>query len=217
MTPRVKATPSLAIIDALDRLAGQVRKNHPEVPDNIVFVLASGRSGRGNVHGHFAPQSWKDDHHEILISAESLARGPEATLGTLIHELAHATAQETGVRDTSNNGRYHNKRFKKIAEDLGITLEEAPTIGWSVTTLPAETAAKYRAGLDNLEKSLTTYRVGLVADAATPTKPRNKTKAPMYCGCDDPVTVSIQWFERQGINLFCSECEQGFTLGNEEN
>jgi hypothetical protein len=211
MTPRTKATPSLAIIDALDRLAGQVRKNHPQVPDNIVFVLASGKSGRGAVHGHFAPGSWKDDHHEILISAESLARGPEATLGTLIHELAHAVANAQGIRDTSNNHRYHNKRFKKIAEEMGIELAEAPTIGWSVTTLPAETAAQYQLGLAALEKSLTTYRVGYAAEVAV-AKPRKKSKAPMVCGCDDPVTVSIQWFERNMEGLFCSTCEEGFVL-----
>lgn len=212
MTARTKATPSLAIIDALDRLAGQVRKNHPEVPDNIVFILASGKTGRGAKHGHFAPGSWTENHHEILISAESLARGPEATLGTLIHELAHAVAASTGVRDTSNNNRYHNKKFKEIAEGLGITLEQGDTIGWSITTLPEETAAKYRAGLDALGKSLVTYRRGLSEGAPAPKKPRNKTKAPMVCGCEDEVSVSIQWFERQGEGLFCSLCEQGFVL-----
>jgi len=213
MTARTKATPSLAIIDALDRLAAQIRKNHPEVPENIVFVLASGRSGRGAKHGHFAPGAWTEDHHEILISAESLARGAEATLGTLIHELGHAVAAATGVRDTSNNGRYHNKRFKTIAEALGITLEQHDTIGWSLTTLPPETAAKYATGLALLEKSITTYRRGGGAEAGpAPKKPRNKTKAPMVCGCEDEVTVSIQWFERQGEGLFCSLCEQGYVL-----
>lgn len=213
MTARTKATPSLAIIDALDRLAGQVRKNHPEVPDNIVFVLASGKTGRGAKHGHFAPGAWKDNFHEILISAESLARGAEATLGTLIHELAHATAAATGVRDTSNNGRYHNKRFKTIAEGLGIELEQHDTIGWSLTTLPDETAAQYAAGLEALRKALVTHRMGLMAEGkAGPAKPRNKTKLPMVCGCDDPVTVSIQWFERQGHALLCEECGLGYAL-----
>lgn len=218
MTPRVKQTPSIAIIEALDVLAGQIRKAHEGVPDNIVFVLASGKSGRGNVHGHFAPSSWKDGHHEILISAESLARGPEATLGTLIHELAHAKANLADIRDTSNKGRYHNKKFKAIAEEMGIELELAPTIGWSVTTLPEETAAKYALGLARLEKSLVTYRVGFSEAAIIEPKPRNKTKAHMVCQCvddedqPDPVTVSIQWFERQGPSLLCVACDTFYTL-----
>lgn len=213
MTPRVNATPSLAIIDALDSLTKQVQKVNADIPDNIVIVLASGKSGRANVHGHFAPGSWQNGHHEILISAESLARGPEATLGTLIHELAHAKANKLEIRDTSNNNRYHNKRFKKIAEEMGITLELAGTIGWSKTTLPSETAVLYSAGLIKLEKSLTTYRMGRAADVATaPAKPRKTTKAPMQCECFEPVTVSIQWFERMGSNLSCFECGSGFEL-----
>lgn len=214
MTPRVKATPSLAIIDALDVLAGQVRKLNPDVPDNIVIVLASGKTGRGAKHGHFAPDSWNDNHHEILISSESLARGAEATLGTLIHELAHASANATGTQDTSNKGRYHNKKFKKIAEAMGIELAEAPTIGWSVTTLPDGTAARYQSGLDKLTKSLTTYRRGLNTADATTTEPkaRNKTKALMECECHDPVSVSIQWFERMGDALECRDCAAPFEL-----
>lgn len=221
MTARTKATPSIAIIDALDVLAGQIRKAHPDVPDNIVFVLASGKSGRGNVHGHFAPSSWKDGHHEILISAESLARGAEATLGTLIHELAHARANLAEIRDTSNNGRYHNKKFKKLAEEMGIELDLAPTIGWSVTTLPQATADKYATGLARLAKSLVTYRVGFTEAPVDP-KPRNKTKAMMVCHCiddedqPDPVSVSIQWFERKGVDLLCTACDTYYELVPEE-
>lgn len=213
MTPRTKQTPSIAILDALDILTGQVRKSFPEIPDNIVIVLASGKSGRSNVHGHFAPGSWKDDHHEILISAESLARGPEATLGTLIHELAHARANALDIRDTSNNNRYHNKRFKKLGEEMGLELELGGTIGWSMTTLPQATADKYRAGLDKLAKSLVTYRVGfLPADATVAPKTRNKTKGMIACECNDPVSVSLQWFERMGEALLCENCGTVYAL-----
>jgi len=216
MTARVNSTPSLAIIDALDSLTSQVRKANPEVPDNIVIVLASGKTGKGgNKHGHFAPDSWKDGHHEILISSESLSRGPEATLGTLIHELAHASANAQGIRDTSNNNRYHNKKFKMIAENMGIELEVAPTIGWSVTTLPDTTAIQYKTGLDKLRKTLTTYRVGFSEEAVAP-KVRKKSKTQMQCDCMDPVTVSIQWFERMGANLECTACAGVFTLTDAE-
>lgn len=213
MTARKNATPSLAIIDALDRLTNDIRKNNKEVPDNIVIVLASGNSGRSSVHGHFAPNSWKDEHHEILLGAESLARGAEATLGTLIHELGHAVAQATGVRDTSNHGRYHNTRFKKIGEAMGITLEQAGTIGWSQTTLAPGTAEQYAGGLKQLNESLTTHRVGYQQAAETTvTTPPNKTKAKIDCECNDPVTVSIQWFERRLDGLTCEVCMTEFEM-----
>lgn len=214
MTARKAATPSLAIIDALDSLAAEVRRNHPDVPDNIVIVLASGKSRSGAIHGHFAPESWKDGH-EILLSGESLERGAAPTFGTLIHELAHATAHVTGVRDTSNNGRYHNKRFKDIAEKMGITLEQAPTIGWSVTSVPDATVQKYAKGLQKLEKALVTYRKGFSGGVAVPVPPRvkpNKTKMKIWCECpDNAVTVSIRWYTENQWTVFCENCETHFT------
>lgn len=213
MTARKSATPSLAIIDALDSLAAEVRRNHPDVPDNIVIVLASGRSRSGAIHGHFAPESWKDGH-EILLSGESLERGAIPTFGTLIHELAHARAHATGVRDTSNNGRYHNKRFKTIAEDMGISLEQAGTIGWSVTSVPEATSTKYRKGLEKLEKALVTHRKGFSGGtpvAPTPKTKPNKTKLKIYCDCEDnAVTVSIRWFAENQDTLYCENCDTHF-------
>lgn len=215
MVARVNETPSIKIIDALDRIVAQVRKTYPDVPENIVLALASGKSGRGLAHGHFAPESWKDGAHEILLGGESLARGAEATLGTLLHELAHSIAHNTGVKDTSNNGRYHNKRFKEIAESLGIQLEQAPTIGWSVTSVPDATIERYRPQVDALAKALVTYRNGFGAPKIT--KPRKATKMSIECGCEDPVTVSIQWFARFEDNLRCNECGGGFTEAKEDN
>lgn len=207
MTQRKAATPSLAIIDALDSLAAEVRRNHPEVPDNIVIALASGKSRGGAIHGHFAPESWKDGH-EILMSGESLERGAVATFGTLVHELAHARAHVTGVRDTSNNGRYHNTRFKKIGEEMGISLEQGGTIGWSVTTVPDSTVQKYQRGIEKLERALVTYRKGFSAAAAPkPKTPPKKTKLKVSCDCEDnEVTVSILWFLKNEGNLVCEEC-----------
>jgi hypothetical protein len=215
-TPRAHQTPSLAIIDALDSLAAQVRKNHPEVPTNIVFALASGNSRGGAVHGHFAPKSWKDGAHEILLGGESLARGAEATFGTLIHELAHAAAHAQGIKDTSNAGRYHNKRFKEIAEGMGITLEQVPTIGWSKTTLSPETAATYKVGLDKLAKALVTYRVGYTEPTTTTKTPRKTTKFAVECpDCAEPVTISKLWFEAHPI--VCGEHAVEFeVVTNEE-
>lgn len=215
MTARKAATPSLAILDALDSLAAEVRRNHDDVPDNIVFALASGKSRRGAIHGHFAPESWKNGH-EILFGGESLQRGAVPTFGTLIHELAHATAHEAGVQDTSNQGRYHNKKFKEIAERMGISLEQAPTIGWSVTSVPEATAHKYRKGLEKLEKALVTYRVGFVA--AKPPVPKTtpkKTKLKITCGCEDnEVTVSILWFLRNEDKVVCVFCGDQYREAN---
>jgi hypothetical protein len=213
MVARINTTPSLPIIDAVDSLVGQVRKNFPDVPTNIVIALASGRKKRSAVHGHFAPESWvgveDSPAHEILIGAESLSRGAEEVAATVLHELAHARAHATGVKDTSNNGRYHNKRFKAIGEEMGLALEDAPTHGWTVTKLADGTAETYKVGIEKLAKALTTYRISRV-DSSAPTV-RNKTKGQIDCGCEDPVTVSLQWFERAGT-ITHETCGEDFKL-----
>lgn len=210
----VAQTPTLPILTAVNGVLGAIRRNHPEVPNVSVVVGAQGATRRGMVHGHFFPNKWanpdfadaetdNDTIHEVMLSGESLQRGAVATLGTLLHESAHAIANVRGVRDTSNNNRYHNKRFKAIGEELGLTLEDAPTLGWSLTTVPEETQEKYKAEIDALAKVLTTYRRPPEREIK---KPRKSTKFSIVCDCDDPVTVSKQWFERNEGALKCDNC-----------
>ena len=78
-----------------------------------------------------------------MISGEGLRRTPRDVLGTLLHEAAHALADARGIKDTSRQGRYHNTKFKMLAEELGLTVDHDPTIGWSVTTI----TRRHRSGL----------------------------------------------------------------------
>ena len=38
------------------------------------------------------------------------------------------------IKDTSNNGVYHNKRFKAMAEAHGLEVEHHPKYGWTITS-----------------------------------------------------------------------------------
>ena len=71
-----------------------------------------------------------------MISGEGLGRTPRDVLGTLLHEAAHALAAVCGIKDTSRQGRYHNTKYKMLAEELGLTVAFEPTIGWSITSVP---------------------------------------------------------------------------------
>lgn len=207
-------SPTVAITSALNELLKAIRVNHPELPQIALVVGASGVSKRRAIHGHFAPKSWHGDaEHEILLSGESLARGAVATLGTLLHESAHAIANARAVQDTSNHGRYHNKKFKAIGEEVGIDLESAATLGWSLTTVPESTQNKYRDGLKALEEALTSYRVNRVESKEK--KPSRKTKVSIDCGCFKPVTVSLKWFEDAVARLTCNDCLEEFHIVDE--
>jgi len=80
---------------------------------------------------------------EVFISDDGLCGSPADVLATLLHEAAHAIADRRGIKTTSRQGRYHNARFKVLAEEVGVEVRRDPTIGWSPTTLASPTAAVY--------------------------------------------------------------------------
>lgn len=204
------ATPTTAILNAVQSIVEHAQKLNPEIPDVVIVLGASGRTRKGAKHGHFAPDSWDTSKGapsgEVLLAGESLARGAVATLGTILHELAHATAHVQGIRDTSNNGRYHNGKFRDLAEGFGITVEVPetdPTIGWSKTSVPEATQAKYAKQLKKLEESLTTYRVSA---PEAPAKPKKSTIVKIDCECDHPININRKWWDDNAGSLSCKDC-----------
>ena len=211
-------TPTLPVLTALNEVAIEVAKEHG-IEGRISIVLGgSGATRSGQKHGHFAPKSWEDeagnDIHEIFLAGESLKRGAAATLGTLIHELAHTYCHENGIKDTSDGGRWHNKKFKTVAEDFGLEIEKADRIGF--TTVPESTQDKYEKHLEALTKAIQAWRRDpRLVDAAEPDKKKAK-KYFMQCPeCDDPVPIGKGWFERNEFNLRCSEHRSGYELFTE--
>ena len=57
---------------------------------------------------------------------------------------------ERGNNDTSRQGRYHNRRFHRVAEELGLQVQRDSAFGWTQTELRASTAAAYSGVLKEL-------------------------------------------------------------------
>lgn len=198
-------TPTLGIVAALNDGLKAIRARHLELPPMTLVVGATGKRGRSQVHGHFSAERWDADkgRHELFLSGESLKRGAEATFGTLLHESAHALAYSRGIQDTSRQGRYHNKRFQKIANEVGISVEHDDRLGWSLTSLPDTTAKAYKAEIAALTKALKGYRI------SEPDKPKApKTTVKIECDCGRTVTVPISFFDSG--KLLCGECDTEF-------
>ena len=146
--------------------------------------------------------SGSDRYYELNLSAEYLSRPIENVLATLVHEMVHIYCMETGIKDTSNNGRYHNKRFKAEAEMRGLKIAYAPTIGWSVT----EPTEVFIRNVKNwgLYDACENYRLGaLQTDSADGTdKPRKKTSTrKYYCPvCGNSVRAT------KDVNILCMDC-----------
>lgn len=204
-------TKTLAMLRAVNDAIESVRAEHSGIPEVVVVLGSSGRKKKSQTHGHFAARAWAEREtgertHEIFLSGESLRRGGKETMGTIIHELAHAYCNENKIEDTSNRGRYHNVKFKDVAESFGLVIEKAPTIGHSVTIVPEHTAAAYGKEIDVLDAALTLYRDHVEVEAAPKAK-----KYTMQCPeCKDPVPTGKKWFERNSGKLICDEHGEQF-------
>src|SRR5690348_11098347 len=133
-----KSQAASRILKVLEDTWLEIRRWHPDIPPAVI-IIASGTDGKQARLGHHAPGRWNvagEQYAEVMISGEGLRRTPNEVLGTLLHEAAHALAHERGIKDTSRQGRYHNKHFKNCAERLGLAVEHDQANGWSATTCP---------------------------------------------------------------------------------
>jgi hypothetical protein len=53
--------------------------------------------------------------------------------------MVHLWNLQNGVQDTSRGGTYHNKKFKEVAQQHGLIIEQHPKYGWTLTKLNEET------------------------------------------------------------------------------
>ena len=141
-----------------DNLNKQYYNN--ELPEVVITIQSS---PKGRAYGWFAKDRWgveNDENNmfdEINISAEYLSRPLENICGTLQHEMVHLYCSKNDIKDTSNNHVYHNKRFKAEAEQRGLSIEKAKTIGYSVTT-PTEEFVEYIKSLNVDENNFKFFR-----------------------------------------------------------
>lgn len=197
-----------ALVTALDQTWRAIRSHHPEVPE-VVLTLASGTEAGRPRHGHYAPGCWQrgpDQLPELFISGEGLKRGPRGVLSTVLHEATHGLADTRGIHDTSRQSRWHNTRFRALAEELGLTVDKADGTGWSNTTVPETTARVYASELQALQAAITAYRHTHTRPATG--RPSNNNAQPATCGCGRRIRASTTVLDQGPI--LCGLCMQHF-------
>ncbi|MEU3461825.1 hypothetical protein ABZ721_18005 [Streptomyces sp. NPDC006733] len=171
-----------------------IQRHHPELPD-----LA-------------APES--------LIGESSSACGIELSFERLLHEAVHGVAAARGVRDTSRAGRYHNRRFLAIADELGLDHAEEPhpSSGFSLVGLRPDTKKRYRATIDRLHRALKAHTVATTADtarsfrgpAARHGSSGGGVRVKAVCDCGRNVRVVPSVLAQAPI--MCGACGQAFRI-----
>jgi hypothetical protein len=125
LTVKRQDTWGSGLIAALEDAWEAIRSEHPDLP-TAVLITGAGSLGTGRRLrlGHFAAGRRQTDQPgtiaEIFVGGEGLARGATPVLATLLHEAAHALADKRQLKDTSRQGRYHNRRFKDLDDDVDV-------------------------------------------------------------------------------------------------
>jgi len=210
-TPSPDGPAISAVVRVLEDIWAAIRARHGEVPA-VVIIIASGTDRKQPVWGHHAPGRWHTgtgQRAEIMISGEGLGRTPQDVLGTLLHEAAHALAAARGIKDTSRQGRYHNTKYKMLAEELGITVTFDPAIGWSITLVPDSTAETYADHLVILQAAMTLWRTN---EELSPTQRRNSNLIAAICPCGRSIRAAASTLAEAPI--ICTACGEPFTPKN---
>jgi hypothetical protein len=101
----------------------------------LITILSRGRKACLGWH-------WKNKwdyqgslHTEIMVAAETLRRPIQDILETLLHEMVHLWNSQHDVKDC-NSSQYHNKHFKKVAENtFFLEVDRMPQRGFALTRL----------------------------------------------------------------------------------
>jgi hypothetical protein len=191
------------IVAALEVALADIRERHPDVPHVVVTLAGSRRKW-----GHYAHDRWDAEGNpvpELFVAGEGLHRGAEAVFGTLLHESAHGIAAVRQIQDTSRGGRYHNKRFAVLAEELGLDVRKHPSRGWAATLVPPATVDVYAQTIGRLDAAIKAWRQG-----DPQARPPSRNLALAFCKCERRIRVAPATFQQGPI--ICGLCEQPFMV-----
>jgi hypothetical protein len=137
-------------------------------------------------------------YYEINISAEYLNRDSTEIMETLLHEMAHLYASANNIKDTSRAGKYHNRKYKEIAEVHGLNVSEDEKYGWTITNLTDEAKALIKDIKPN-NQAFKVYRQGEVKKDKA--KAKSSTRKYICPSCDISVRAT------KDVNIACMDCK----------
>lgn len=151
----------------------------------------------------------KETIHELNITANSLKRPFNEIWVTLVHELIHIYAYDTGdvTMATSRQGRYHGKKFKELCDKFYLITEKNEAIGYitphqKLTKEQQELLKDFKASCKINLKDLFKYERQMSFKETKP-KPSNNSKyVCAECG--------IEFTAKKGLLLICGECGEAF-------
>lgn len=189
----------IQVVEVLEKAFDHFNKLYAEEKLNTPMIVILSR-GRKACYGWHWANKWSDGENsitEIMIAAETLNRSWADNLETLLHEMAHLWNSQNDIKDC-NAQQYHNKNFKKTAEDLfHLTVERMHQKGYALTSLSDRSRADVEAFIQ--EHSLVDTKLKRI----TPPKAVAKKQFNINVSQED-----YEWFRalKEQLNMSSKEC-----------
>lgn len=85
----------------------------------------------------------EDSTFEMNIAAEVLDKELEEIIDTLLHEMIHLYCRMHNIKETSRGGKYHNGKFKELAEKCNLVCVKYGQYGWNTVGKGNEKLIEY--------------------------------------------------------------------------
>jgi hypothetical protein len=253
--PTPAATGS-SLIAALEHAWATIRQQRPGLPE-VVFITGTGlrHATAASVDarwGHFGAERWvqgrpqpatppateagqgaglhlgPDRKPELFVAGECFAEGAAHTLVTILHEATHALAHVRRVKDTSRQGKYHNRRFLELAAELDLQwppdAKAHPVAGFSevrlsevAQTFYADTIAELDAAIGLHLDTFRRLRLAGGGQASPGTTPEGDgagegeggkrfNRAKLVCGCYPERSIRVSPKQAARGPIRCGVC-----------
>lgn len=156
-----------------------------KLPEPVITIQKT----KGSTLGHFTlDKTWKDkndeeseekSYYEINIDPRWFnSRTSAEVTETLLHEMCHYYNKFNNVKDCSGN--VHNKKFKSLAESVGLVVEKGKSVGYGYTSLSDELAKYVEDVVKPDDKAFEYFRTAPIK-AASGDKKRKKSQFKYTC------------------------------------
>lgn len=211
-------------VTSMSRLVNQLEKMfrllNADFFDNALDTPIITVTPTSRAYAHYTPyNAWasKDEQkREINIASGTLNRPLEAICASLLHEMCHMYNDTVlNISDVSRGNTYHNKYFKRTAEQHGLIVERHPTYGYCITS-PSDRLYDWLLEHDELREieicrtdpGYTAVGVGKRAadgNITITTRTTNSHHRRYVCPCCHTIVRATK-----AVNIMCADCKELF-------
>jgi uncharacterized protein with PIN domain/DNA-directed RNA polymerase subunit RPC12/RpoP len=144
----------------------------------------------------------EEKKYEINICAEYLNKDIYEIVDTLHHEMVHYANKIADIKDC--NGQIHNKKFKTLAESVGLIVEKSKKFGWGHT----QCSDTFKEFINNtIKPNMEYFNYFRNVPPKEKSEPKEKTQFTYVCPqCDEKIKA------KKDKNIVCGECDCSFEI-----